>query len=563
MQTHARLTEAVLQQIGLQRNGEVIQSTLLKSVLDSFVSLGIDDTDVTRLNLDVYTRDFQRAFLAATEAYYREESRAFLAANSPTDYMKKAESRLEEEEGRIGLYLHSSTRHPLMDACRAELISRHCQLLWDQFASFLENERADDLARMYMLLSQVPGGLDPLREQFEAHVRAAGTDAVARAAEAGAESIDPSKYVHALLHVYEHNARVIALSFQNEPGFIAALDKACRVFMNRNQATGVSASKSPELLARYIDSLLKKSSRAAEEGSVEEALDQAMVVFKYIEDRDYFLKFYSKFLARRLVTLASASSDAEESMIAKLKETCGFEYSNKLQRMFTEVGLSRELNERFRETCPQSEMDFSALVLANGIWPLHAPQSDFSVPSELQPMYEQFSQFYASQHFRRVLTWLWHLSSNDLHTTYLPRKHILQTSTYQCAVLLLFNTHTVLTFDEIAAATRLNETALQTTLLPLVKSKVLHQLDDSYSLNMGAYFADCPAHSDFKSKKVRVNLQVPVRSEQKAEVTEVQKTVDDDRKMLLQATIVRYVAGCPLTIQHHEGAQDAQTCAAS
>lgn len=158
MQTHARLTEAVLQQIGLQRNGEVIQSTLLKSVLDSFVSLGIDDTDVTRLNLDVYTRDFQRAFLAATEAYYREESRAFLAANSPTDYMKKAESRLEEEEGRIGLYLHSSTRHPLMDACRAELISRHCQLLWDQFASFLENERADDLARMYMLLSQVPGG---------------------------------------------------------------------------------------------------------------------------------------------------------------------------------------------------------------------------------------------------------------------------------------------------------------------------------------------------------------------------------------------------------------------
>ena len=101
MQTHARLTEAVLQQIGLQRNGEVIQSTLLKSVLDSFVSLGIDDTDVTRLNLDVYTRDFQRAFLAATEAYYREESRAFLAANSPTDYMQNAYSRVEEEDSTI------------------------------------------------------------------------------------------------------------------------------------------------------------------------------------------------------------------------------------------------------------------------------------------------------------------------------------------------------------------------------------------------------------------------------------------------------------------------------
>lgn len=53
-----------------------------------------------------------------------------------------------------------------------------------------------------------------------------------------------------------------------------------------------------------------------------------MVVFKYIEDKDVFQKFYSKMLAKRLVQHNSASDDAEASMISKLKVTypLGTEY---------------------------------------------------------------------------------------------------------------------------------------------------------------------------------------------------------------------------------------------
>ena len=61
---------------------------------------------------------------------------------------------------------------------------------------------------------------------------------------------------------------------------------------------------------------------------------QVMIVFKYIEDKDVFQKFYSKMLAKRLVQHMSASDDAEASMISKLKQACGFEYTSKLQRMF-------------------------------------------------------------------------------------------------------------------------------------------------------------------------------------------------------------------------------------
>ena len=60
-----------------------------------------------------------------------------------------------------------------------------------------------------------------------------------------------------------------------------------------------------------------------------------MVLFKYLEDKDVFQTFYTTKLSKRLIHGVSASDEAEASMISKLKEACGFEYTNKLQRMFT------------------------------------------------------------------------------------------------------------------------------------------------------------------------------------------------------------------------------------
>ena len=91
-----------------------------------------------------------------------------------------------------------------------------------------------------------------------------------------------------------------------------------------------------------------------------------MVVFKYIEDKDVYQKFYSKMLAKRLVGSMSASDDAEASMISKLKQACGFEYTAKLQRMFQDQGLSKDLNEQFRRHLQNSneplDIDFQIQV---------------------------------------------------------------------------------------------------------------------------------------------------------------------------------------------------------
>lgn len=58
-----------------------------------------------------------------------------------------------------------------------------------------------------------------------------------------------------------------------------------------------------------------------------------MIVFKYIEDKDVFQKFYSKMLAKRLVQHMSASDDAEASMISKLKVSLDLPQVNFLFRL--------------------------------------------------------------------------------------------------------------------------------------------------------------------------------------------------------------------------------------
>jgi cullin 1 len=180
---------AVLKLIERQRNGETVETGLVKSVVESFVALGLDDADSSKSTLDVYKDHFERPFVEASEVYYKFESEKFVSDNSVTDYMKKAETRLSEEENRVKMYLHTSTNKPLITTCEAVLVKNHTDIMWDEFQNLLNMDKLDDLHRMYSLLSRIPEGLDPLRTRFEEHVRKAGLSAIEKIADHGGETM--------------------------------------------------------------------------------------------------------------------------------------------------------------------------------------------------------------------------------------------------------------------------------------------------------------------------------------------------------------------------------------
>lgn len=52
---------------------------------------------------------------------------------------------------------------------------------------------------------------------------------------------------------------------------------------------------------------------------MESILDKAMVLFKFMQEKDVFERYYKQHLARRLLTNKSVSDDSEKNMISKLK----------------------------------------------------------------------------------------------------------------------------------------------------------------------------------------------------------------------------------------------------
>ena len=80
---------------------------------------------------------------------------------------------------------------------------------------------------------------------------------------------------------------MVMSAFNNDAGFVAALDKACGKFINANAVTKAanSSSKSPELLAKYCDLLLKKSAKNPEEAELEDTLNQVVSFVLYSNRR--------------------------------------------------------------------------------------------------------------------------------------------------------------------------------------------------------------------------------------------------------------------------------------
>ncbi|XP_029656963.2 cullin-3-like [Octopus sinensis] len=296
----------------------------------------------------VYEEDFEIPFLDQSAEFYKLESQKFLAENSASVYIKKVEARINEEAERATHYLDKSTEEPIVKVLEEELIRKHMKTIVEMENSgvvhMLKNNKTDDLACMYKLFIRVPEGLKTMCDCSSAYLREQGKALVSEEGEDGKNAIS---YIQSLLDLKDRFDHFLHESFNDDKQFKQVISGDFEYFINLN-------TRSPEYLSLFIDDKLKKGVKGMSEQEIENVLDKSMVLFRFLQEKDVFERYYKQHLAKRLLLNKSVSDDSEKNMISKLKTECGCQFTSKLEGMFKDMTVSNSTMEEFKSFLQQS-----------------------------------------------------------------------------------------------------------------------------------------------------------------------------------------------------------------
>lgn len=326
----------------------------------------------------------------------------------------------------------------------------------------VEENRLANLSLLYTLFNRVKNGTVELCATFNAYIKTKGRTIV----------IDPEKdksMVQDLLDFKDKMDHIVHNCFDHNDRFLNSLREAFEYFVNQR------SNKPAELIAKYVDMKLRAGNKEATEEELEQILDKIMVLFRFIHGKDVFEAFYKKDLAKRLLVGKSASVDAEKSMLSKLKQECGGGFTSKLEGMFKDMELSKDVNIAFKQHMANMAgeyqvIDLTVSILTMGYWPTY-PLMEVTMPAQLVELQTIFKQFYLAKHSGRKLQWQPTLGHCVLKAHFDAGPKDLLVSLFQALVMLLLNDCDSMSFEELKAATLIEDGELKRTMQSLACGK--------------------------------------------------------------------------------------------
>uniref|UniRef100_A0A8C7D541 Cullin-5 n=1 Tax=Oncorhynchus kisutch TaxID=8019 RepID=A0A8C7D541_ONCKI len=476
-----RLQDSAMKLVHAERLGEAFDSQLVIGVRESYVNLCSNPDN----KLQIYRDNFEKAYMDSTERFYRTQAPSYLQQNGVQNYMKY-----------------------LMECCVNALVTSFKETILAECPGMIRRNETEKLHLMFSLMDKVPSGIEPMLKDLEEHIMSAGlADMVA-----SAETItsDSEKYVEQLLTLFNRFSKLVKDAFQDDPRFLTARDKAYKAVVNdatifklelplKQKGVGLKTqpeSKCPELLANYCDMLLRKTplSKKLASEEIEAKLKEVLLVLKYVQNKDVFMRYHKAHLTRRLILDISADSEIEENMVEWLREVgMPADYVNKLARMFQDIKVSEDLNQNFKECHKHNKLALSAdsvniKILNAGAWSRSSEKVFVSLPTELEDLIPEVEDFYKKNHSGRKLHWH-HLMSNGIITFKNEvGQYDLEVTTFQLAVLFAWNQRPRerISFENLKLATELPDAELRRTLWSLVAFPKLKRQVLSYDPVVGS-----------------------------------------------------------------------------
>lgn len=644
-----RLSQTLLTNIDRERNGEPVDSPLMRAITRMLAQLGENDEGKS-----VYAYVFEDAFLERTRQFYSREATLYLSESTCSDYLIKASQRIQEERLRVESYLESRTASKVRVVTERELISKYMTKLIHMdnsgLVSMLRNDMLPDLRLMYVLFCDVEGGEEVLRCNVKKEVLDRGMEIV-KNVEFSRDPVNLISAILALREKYDHivntaftvpgshtaggtlipgngkpstanlelsgaandcvggvgatsltlpgassnsncgptlssmagnpalgstssagtgcipgsdggtgnvDKRANSSNFHSssssmaaivvptsgtatpDKNFVACINEAFERFIN-------SFNDAAEFVSLYVDKLLRRDFKGSSDEEIDNKLDGVMTLFRYLNNKDAFQRYYQIHVTKRLLYARAASSEAERSFVSKMKIDCGYMYTTKMEVMFNDMKTSAEATLAFNDRVVQQninmhEIDMSVAVLTTMSWPI-TQSAKIILPIAAKDCCSRFEEFYYSKHEGRRLTWQADLGTADIRGCFGDNG----SRVYDFAgvpvpsmcILMLFNDRDWITYQEISELTGIPDTELKRHLqsLSLAKYRVLKKEPREKEVKPDDRFG---FNQLFTSRTRRVKLQViSARKESEVEKSQTRTRIDDDRRPVIDTVIVR------------------------
>ncbi|KAF9163323.1 Cullin-4B [Actinomortierella ambigua] len=505
MDIRRKVLEGLLALMERERNGETIPQSLLTSLLRML-------TDI-----HLYTQVFEAPFLQASQLYYHAEGERLVHTLKLPEYLRHVHRRLAEESTRCEGHFDKSTRKGLILAVEGELLERWIDMLLQTgFEGLMQAHDLTSISLLYDLAKRV-NALEKLSLHFGSYVKKAGKDIVT----------DPSKdeqMVENMLTFKQKIDEVVSKCFHSSEMFLNVLKECFETFINTRQ------NKPAELVAKYLDIRLRNTKKDLSDADLEVTLDRVLTLFRYIQGKDVFEAFYKRDLAKRLLLNKSASFDAEKSMLSKLKAECGAGFTSKLEGMFKDMDISKDIMNNFKTSKLYSrvqDVDLSVNVLTQGHWPTYPP-ADANIPAKISQAQEVFKEFYLLKHNGKRLMWQNSLGHCVIRARFPSGTKELQLSLFQGIVLLLFN--------DVGDARLSYKDIQQQSNIASGKYRVLVKHPKGKEVNTTDEFS---FNNEFTAALMRIKINSIQLKETPEENTATNERIFQDRQFQVDAAIVR------------------------
>ncbi|KAL1427485.1 hypothetical protein MTO96_017199 [Rhipicephalus appendiculatus] len=522
------LRDSMLGLVKTEREGNAVDRVSLKKACEMLVVLGLDSRSV-------YEEDFENPFLVESAQFYALCGQHYIATRDCLEYVAQVEQHINEESERAKQCFDESTVVAILHVVEKELIWKRMKAIVDMEDSgvehMLKNQMTDDLALLFRFLKRVPDGAKTLLDCVSKLLRSTGRSLVN-------EHGDSASLIPRVMELRDRFDHILQHCFNNEE---LARDMIATGF----ECILSNTRKSPEYLSAFIDDMMRKGIRTMTKQETHQLLDKVMAIFRSLQEKDLFERYYKQHLAKRLLLNKSASDEAERTMVAKLRNEAGCLFTSKMDAMFKDMNISSNMMQQFKEAVSSCRVDLHGVdlnvrVLTTGFWPLAAAtqQSNIPVaPVECLPKNEPTTSQAASA------------SSDKLQ----PRTYVIQVTTYQMCVLMLFNHHDTLSYQDIASETNIPETSLVRALNSLCMGKasepVLTKTPATNEIENDHIFA---VNDAFTSGLEKVKIESASSKKNTApKKNEPVVNIDEDRRYELEAAIIR-IMKARKTLSHED-----------